>query len=134
MARQCQCAECEAKCPVAMCELLPLPSHRPTDVERIRRLPASVCPPDSNNRTRRHFVAILKRLNWLSLCIRTREPRRSTYYMEEFDALVWALSRIVGTEMVDRWMGVFEIEVQGYPNHRNADFARAADVGKGGEI
>jgi hypothetical protein len=80
--------------------------------------------PDGSGRVRKHFSAILRRLNYLSLVIRTHERVEGVrhYQEDEFDALVFVLARVVGQELVDRWLVKFEITVPGWdPNKAEAE-------------
>lgn len=84
-----------------------------------RRIPAEDLPFRADKRDRAHVAVLIRRADWLSRRIRAaRHGHRLD--LAEFDALVWALTRIAGAEVVNKWLGVIDKapgEVAGWDEH-----------------
>lgn len=65
---------------------------------------------ETTRRERRHIAKLIERADYLSVKMRVRAGRNlpTRFLLEEFDAIVWALTRIAGAEVVNRWMGVID--------------------------
>jgi hypothetical protein len=98
----------------------------------LNRLQPEDCPPGANKHARTYFASILRRLDYLSASIRlksNRYPEGQDWRLQEFDALTWLLSLVVGQELVDRWMVKYEVAVPLYPANGPARASKAATGG-----
>jgi hypothetical protein len=72
-------------------------------------VPVDDIPSSGNRQERRHVSALNERADYLSRRFRTNPS--AVWALREFDALVWALTRIAGPDVVNKWLGTIDRNV-----------------------